>query len=51
MRPAEAIDPLYAKTLRWAQKQGVEVLAYRAKLSSDGVAIDKAIPVDISASA
>ena len=50
MRPAEHIDPIYAKTLRWAQKQGVEVLAYRADLSSEEVTIDRAINVDTSAS-
>ena len=34
VRPADAIDPLYGRTLRAALAAGVEVLAYRAKVTT-----------------
>ncbi|MBM3611324.1 MAG: DNA/RNA nuclease SfsA [Alphaproteobacteria bacterium] len=36
---AESIDPLYAKTLRNAIREGVEVLAYRCTLTVDAIKI------------
>lgn len=48
MVPAAHIDPTYAETLRWAAEQGVEVLAYRAALSSSEITVGPRIPVDLS---
>lgn len=45
VRPADAIDPLYGRTLREALAAGVEVLAYRAKVSPRGVALKERIAV------
>ena len=49
MVPAEQIDPTYAKTLRWAAQNGVEVLAHLAEISTTGVTVGSEIPVDLSA--
>jgi len=45
MTAADSIDPVYASTLRWAKKQGVEILAYRAEVSNQEISISTAIPV------
>jgi sugar fermentation stimulation protein A len=45
VRPADAIDPLYGRTLREAIAAGVEVLAYRARLSLSGIELRDRIPV------
>ncbi len=45
VRPADAIDPAYGKALREAAAAGVELLAYRAKVSTAGVALAARIPV------
>lgn len=45
VRPADAIDPLYGRTLREAIAAGVEVLAYRARLSLSGIELRDPIPV------
>jgi sugar fermentation stimulation protein A len=45
VEPADAIDPVYGQTLRWAVKNGVEVLAYRAAVSVRHVELDRRIPV------
>ena len=45
MTTAESIDPVYASTLRWAQEQGVELLAYKTDLTSQEVGISQSIPV------
>lgn len=37
VRPADAIDPLYGRTLREARAAGVEVLAYRARVSTRAI--------------
>lgn len=37
VRPADAIDPLYGRTLREALAAGVEVLAYRAQITSEAI--------------
>jgi len=39
VRPAEAIDPTYASTLREAVAAGVELIAYRAKVGPEGIAL------------
>ncbi|MEX1034092.1 MAG: DNA/RNA nuclease SfsA [Cellvibrionaceae bacterium] len=44
VEPADKIDPLYGATLRDAVAKGVEVLAYRAKLSSREIVLEKEIP-------
>lgn len=45
VRPAAHIDPSYAKALVQAHQQGVEILAYRARLAPEGITIEKSIPV------
>ncbi len=43
--PAENIDPEYAATLREAVAAGVEVIAYRAKISAREITLTNAVPV------
>ncbi|WP_288820852.1 DNA/RNA nuclease SfsA [uncultured Leclercia sp.] len=43
--PARHIDPKYAQLLNEAQKQGVEVFAYKAELSADNMTLISALPV------
>jgi sugar fermentation stimulation protein A len=45
VRPADGIDPLYGRTLREAIAAGVEVLAYRAKVTTREVALQERIAV------
>lgn len=45
--PAEDIDPEYAKSLRKAIKNGVEVIAVQAKVSPEGIDINKELKVEI----
>ncbi len=45
--PARHIDPKYAQLLNEAQKQGVEVLAYKAELSADNMTLRSALPVSL----
>ena len=43
--PADEVDKLYGETLRLAAANGVEVMAYRAKVGVTGVELVKALPV------
>lgn len=45
MRPADAIDPAYGRTLRQAMLGGVEALAYSACVSTEGIMLQQALPV------
>ncbi|WP_221077307.1 DNA/RNA nuclease SfsA [Agarivorans aestuarii] len=45
VQAAAHIDPSYAKLLELAKQQGVEVLAYKAKLSPQQCKLDHAVPV------
>jgi len=45
--PARHIDPKYAQLLNEAQKQGVEVMAYKAELSADNITLRSALPVTL----
>ena len=45
VRPADAIDAAYGGTLREALCRGVEVLAYRAAVSVQGIALQSLLPV------
>ena len=47
MAPAESIDPAYAKALREAADAGVEVLAYRARITPLEVELVERVPVDL----
>ena len=49
VRPADEIDPLYGKTLREALIQGVEAIAYGARISPDEISLDRSLPVLCSA--
>jgi len=46
VRPADAIDPLYGRTLREAIAAGVEVMAWRAKVTMRSIAIDARLAVN-----
>lgn len=45
VRPADAIDPTYGRTLREALQSGVEAIAYRATLCPQSVTLVEPIPV------
>jgi sugar fermentation stimulation protein A len=45
VRPADDIDPDYGRTLREALDAGVEVIAYRAEVNPEAVALAERIPV------
>jgi len=45
VRPADLIDPIYGRCLREAIAQGVEALAYRARVSVQGIVLEKALSV------
>jgi sugar fermentation stimulation protein A len=45
VRPADGIDFEYGRTLREAIEAGVEVLAYRAKVTPGEVRLEEKIPV------
>jgi sugar fermentation stimulation protein A len=45
VRPADGIDAEYGRTLREAIAAGVEVLAYRAKVSPGEIRLSRRIPV------
>jgi sugar fermentation stimulation protein A len=45
VRPADGIDHRYGSTLREAIAAGVEVLAYRAKVTPDEIRLEGRIPV------
>ena len=46
--PAKDIDPEYARLLKEAYDEGVEVLAYQCSLNEDEIKIQKPIKVDLS---
>jgi sugar fermentation stimulation protein len=48
VRPADAIDPEYGRTLREAIAAGVEVLAYRARVTPAEISIEERIPVTVT---
>ena len=45
--PATEIDPDYAKTLKFAVNEGVEVIAMQAKVTPDKIELLKKLPVEI----
>jgi sugar fermentation stimulation protein A len=45
VRPADAIDPQYGRTLREALAAGVEVLAYRARVTAKEIRLEERIAV------
>jgi len=47
--PADAVDPAYADTLRWAAGCGVEIYARRASVSQTEVVLTDAMPVRLDA--
>ena len=47
VRPADAIDPLYGRSLRAAMQQGVEVCAYGACVRPDEVTVYRKLQVNI----
>lgn len=49
VQPADHIDPVYGVALRKAMKAGVEVLAYRCRVTPSEVRLDKRIPVVVPA--
>lgn len=49
-RPADAIDPDYARLLREVVDHGVEVMALRLRHRVDGIVVAETIPVNLSVS-
>ena len=47
VRPADAIDPEYGRTLREAVAAGVEVLAYRARVTPKEIRLEERIAVSL----
>jgi sugar fermentation stimulation protein A len=47
LRPAEDIDPVYARTLRESAAAGVEVLAYACEVTEKSVTITRAMRVEL----
>ena len=45
VRPADEIDPAYGKALREAAQAGVEVLAYGAEVTTEGLHLARRLPV------
>jgi len=45
VRPADAIDPVYGRTLREAIDAGVEVIAYRARVTARSIVLERRIAV------
>ena len=45
VRPADEIDAVYGKTLREAQQNGVEIIAYQAEVAPTGIALRRPLPV------
>ncbi len=45
VRPADAIDPVYGRTLRESLDRGVEALAYRARVSPHEAVLFESLPV------
>lgn len=48
VRPAHHIDPDYAQALADAHRQGVEVIAYKARMSPRGITLSKPLDVIVS---
>jgi sugar fermentation stimulation protein A len=44
VEPARDIDPTYADTLRTAVNGGVEVLAYRAQVTTSAITLQTRLP-------
>lgn len=49
VRPADEIDPAYGKALREAAQAGVEVLAYGAEVTTEGLHLARRLPVRLEA--
>ncbi|MHB1380840.1 MAG: DNA/RNA nuclease SfsA [Thermoleophilia bacterium] len=49
VRPADHIDPLYGRTLREAMAQGVEALAYQARVTPGEIRLMERLPVRVQA--
>lgn len=43
--PADELDPKYGEVLRQGVAAGVEVLAYGADISAEGISLVRALPV------
>lgn len=48
VRPADSIDPVYGRTLREAAANGVEILAYVARMSPEDAMLYRRVPVRMS---
>ncbi|MCB1691193.1 MAG: DNA/RNA nuclease SfsA [Pseudomonadales bacterium] len=50
VRPADHIDPEYAEALRSAARAGVEVMAWKARLSPSSIRVSSELPVNLEGS-
>ena len=46
-RPADDIDPAYGAELRRAERAGVELLAYSARVRPDRLDVSRRIPIEL----
>lgn len=46
-RPADEVDPKYGELLRKAAASGVDVMAWRTRISAQEFVLDKAVPVNL----
>ncbi len=46
-RPAAHIDPTYARTLKEAEKSGVELLCYQCAMSAKQIKVDRPLPIHL----
>ena len=49
-RPADAIDPEYARALRRAVAAGVEILAWTARVGARSLELERSLPIDLEKS-
>lgn len=47
MSPAAEIDPAYTRTLAEAKEAGVEILAYRTRVSPEAIEVERRLPVEL----
>jgi sugar fermentation stimulation protein A len=47
LRPNEATDPVFAETIREAERKGVEVYAYSSNVTLEGITIKKRVQVNL----
>jgi sugar fermentation stimulation protein A len=47
VEPADAVDPIYGRTLREAAKAGVELMAHRVAITDGSIELGRSLPVNL----